>query len=66
MLKTSYVTNYGTFREAFNLKREQWFNYLSVEYSSLKYGKLKAMLGLDLEKQGASQFGAGLTYQYLF
>ena len=66
MLKTSYVVNYGTFREAFNPKREQWFNYLSVEYSSLKYGKLKAMLGLDLEKQGASQFGAGLTYQYLF
>jgi hypothetical protein len=63
---TSYVLNTGTYGAPFASTKQQWYNYLSVQYSTLKYGKITGMLGLDLEKQSASQFGAGFTYQYLF
>ena len=64
-VKTSYVLNTGTYVAPFASTKKQWYNYLSVQYSTLKYGKITGMLGLDIEKQSASQFGAGFTYQYL-
>ena len=66
MVKTSYALHTGTYTVPFASTKQQWYNYLSVEYSTPKYGKIKAMLGLDLEKQNATQFGAGVTYHYLF
>jgi hypothetical protein len=65
-IKTSYVIHSGTYGGPFTPKRELWYNYLSVVYSTLKYGKIKTMLGLDVEKRSASQWGTGLTYHYLF
>jgi hypothetical protein len=65
-IKTSYVMHSGTYNRPFTPRKELWYNYLSVAYSTPEYGKIKVMLGLDAEKQSTTQGGTGLTYHYFF
>lgn len=64
--KSSLVKNSGTFNNPFPEAINNWYNYLSLQYISEKYGTIRLLAGLDSGKQIETTVGAGLGYSYSF
>ena len=66
MLKTSFVTNLGTFRIPFEPTLRNTHNYASATYATETYGSFSVIGGLDFSNIGQTVAGAGIGYMYAF
>ena len=66
VFKTTIIKYLGTYGKPFYPTQEKWYNYLSVSYSSKKYGKITLQTGLDFSNVADTLFGTGLSYSYIF
>ena len=66
IFKTTLIKYLGTYGKPFNPIQKKWYNYLSVSYTTTKYGKIILQTGLDFSNVANTLFGAGLSYSYAF
>lgn len=65
-LKSSFVKNLGTYNHPFPEPLQVWYNYLSLQYPTQKYGTFSFFGGVDTGKSIDTVAGAGLAYSYAF
>lgn len=65
-VKSSLVKNLGTYNNPFPEAIQTWYNYLSLQYPTQKYGTFKLFGGLDSGKVIDTVAGVGVGYSYAF
>jgi len=65
-LKSSFVKNLGTYNKPFPEPIRVWYNYLSLQYPTQKYGTFRLLGGVDTGKSIDTVVGVGLGYSYAF
>jgi len=65
-LKTSYFTNFGTYRKPFDPKVNSWLNYASLAYKTPHYGTITLLGGFDTVDVGVDNTAVALQYGYTF
>lgn len=66
MVKTSFVSNLGTYRVPFEPTMRNVHNYASAAYTTQKFGTFTILGGLDFSNYGNTNVGGGLGYSYSF
>lgn len=63
-VKTSYFTNFGTYRKPFDPTVNSWLNYASVAYKTTNYGTFTLLGAFDVVD--VSDNNAALAFQYSY
>lgn len=66
VLKTTYVTNLGTYRIPFSPAIRTTHNFVSATYATESYGRFTLVGGVDFSNTGDTVLGGGLGYSYTF
>ena len=66
MLKSSYVTNLGTYRRPFQPTVTNWYNFATVAYRTERFGNITILGGLDTSNLSGKLAAVGLQYTYQF
>ncbi|RDK87340.1 capsule assembly protein Wzi [Marinirhabdus gelatinilytica] len=66
LLKTSFVENFGTYRQPFQPSTKVRYHFINVRYNSEGWGQIETLLGWDALQTVDDNFGIGLGYSYQF